>query len=32
MSGPVGSYTDPEIAHVGLYEGDIRERGMEVDT
>jgi len=26
------TYTDPEIAHVGVYEHDARERGMEVDT
>src|SRR5260370_32697363 len=27
-----GSDSDPEIAHVGLYERDARERGLEVDT
>ena len=29
---PWCTYTSPEIAHVGLYEKDARERGMEVDT
>jgi pyruvate/2-oxoglutarate dehydrogenase complex dihydrolipoamide dehydrogenase (E3) component len=29
---PWCTYTEPEIAHVGLYEKDARERGMEVDT
>ena len=29
---PWCTYTDPEIAHVGLYERDARERGVEVDT
>lgn len=29
---PWCTYTDPEIAHVGLYERDARERGIEVDT
>ncbi len=29
---PWCTYTDPEIAHVGLYEADARERGIEVDT
>ncbi len=29
---PWTTYTDPEIAHVGMYERDARERGMEVDT
>jgi pyruvate/2-oxoglutarate dehydrogenase complex dihydrolipoamide dehydrogenase (E3) component len=29
---PWCTYTDPEIAHVGLYERQAREKGMEVDT
>lgn len=29
---PWCTYTDPEVAHVGLYERDARERGIEVDT
>ena len=29
---PWCTYTDPEIAHVGLYEHEARERGIEVDT
>jgi pyruvate/2-oxoglutarate dehydrogenase complex dihydrolipoamide dehydrogenase (E3) component len=29
---PWCTYTDPEIAHVGLYEAEAAERGMEVDT
>lgn len=29
---PWCTYTDPEIAHVGMYEGDAREKGIEVDT
>lgn len=29
---PWCTYTSPEIAHVGLYEKDARERGIEVDT
>jgi pyruvate/2-oxoglutarate dehydrogenase complex dihydrolipoamide dehydrogenase (E3) component/uncharacterized membrane protein YdjX (TVP38/TMEM64 family) len=29
---PWCTYTDPEIAHVGLYESDARERGIELDT
>jgi pyruvate/2-oxoglutarate dehydrogenase complex dihydrolipoamide dehydrogenase (E3) component len=29
---PWCTYTDPEIAHVGLYERDARERGVELDT
>src|SRR5881296_3449239 len=29
---PWCTYTDPEIAHVGLYERDARERGLGVDT
>jgi pyruvate/2-oxoglutarate dehydrogenase complex dihydrolipoamide dehydrogenase (E3) component len=32
LTMPWCTYTDPEIAHVGLYEHDARERGMEVDT
>jgi pyruvate/2-oxoglutarate dehydrogenase complex dihydrolipoamide dehydrogenase (E3) component len=29
---PWCTYTDPEIAHVGLYERDARERGIAIDT
>jgi pyruvate/2-oxoglutarate dehydrogenase complex dihydrolipoamide dehydrogenase (E3) component len=29
---PWCTYTDPEIAHVGMYERDARERGVAVDT
>jgi pyruvate/2-oxoglutarate dehydrogenase complex dihydrolipoamide dehydrogenase (E3) component len=29
---PWCTYTSPEIAHVGLYEREAKERGMEVDT
>ncbi len=29
---PWCTYTTPEIAHVGLYEKDAKEKGMEVDT
>lgn len=29
---PWTTYTDPEIAHVGMYERDARKRGIEVDT
>ncbi len=29
---PWCTYTDPEIAHVGLYERDARERGIALDT
>ncbi|HLO25989.1 MAG TPA: mercuric reductase [Geobacteraceae bacterium] len=29
---PWCTYTDPEIAHVGMYERDARERGLEVTT
>jgi pyruvate/2-oxoglutarate dehydrogenase complex dihydrolipoamide dehydrogenase (E3) component len=32
LTVPWCTYTSPEIAHVGLYEKDARERGMEVDT
>jgi len=32
LTMPWCTYTDPEIAHVGLYELDARERGLEVDT
>lgn len=29
---PWCTYTDPEVAHVGLYERNARERGVEIDT
>lgn len=29
---PWCTYTDPEIAHVGMYEKDAREKGLEVET
>jgi pyruvate/2-oxoglutarate dehydrogenase complex dihydrolipoamide dehydrogenase (E3) component len=29
---PWCTYTSPEVAHVGLYEKDAKERGLEVDT
>jgi pyruvate/2-oxoglutarate dehydrogenase complex dihydrolipoamide dehydrogenase (E3) component len=29
---PWCTYTDPEIAHVGMYEGDAKEKGIEVTT
>ncbi|HAZ07811.1 MAG TPA: hypothetical protein DCZ01_04630 [Elusimicrobia bacterium] len=29
---PWCTYTDPEIAHVGLYEKEAKEKGLEVDT
>lgn len=29
---PWATYTSPEIAHVGLYEKDAREKGMQTDT
>ncbi|MDD2735469.1 MAG: mercuric reductase [Desulfuromonadaceae bacterium] len=29
---PWCTYTDPEIAHVGMYEGDAREKGIELTT
>jgi pyruvate/2-oxoglutarate dehydrogenase complex dihydrolipoamide dehydrogenase (E3) component/uncharacterized membrane protein YdjX (TVP38/TMEM64 family) len=32
LTMPWCTYTDPEIAHVGLYEHDACERGVEVDT
>jgi pyruvate/2-oxoglutarate dehydrogenase complex dihydrolipoamide dehydrogenase (E3) component len=32
LTMPWCTYTDPEIAHVGLYEHEFRERGMEIDT
>ncbi|HEX3129571.1 MAG TPA: mercuric reductase [Thermoanaerobaculia bacterium] len=32
LTVPWCTYTSPEIAHVGLYEKEARERGMEVDT
>jgi pyruvate/2-oxoglutarate dehydrogenase complex dihydrolipoamide dehydrogenase (E3) component/uncharacterized membrane protein YdjX (TVP38/TMEM64 family) len=32
LTMPWCTYTDPEIAHVGLYERDACERGMESDT
>jgi pyruvate/2-oxoglutarate dehydrogenase complex dihydrolipoamide dehydrogenase (E3) component len=32
LTMPWCTYTDPEIAHVGLYERDTRERGIELDT
>jgi len=32
LTMPWCTYTDPEIAHVGLYESDARERGIELDT
>jgi len=32
LTMPWCTYTDPEIAHVGLYDRDARERGLEVDT
>src|ERR1017187_5305216 len=32
LTMPWCTYTDPEIAHVGLYEREARERGVEVDT
>jgi len=32
LTMPWCTYTDPEIAHVGLYEHDARERGLAVDT
>jgi len=32
LTMPWCTYTDPEIAHVGLYEHEARERGIAVDT
>jgi pyruvate/2-oxoglutarate dehydrogenase complex dihydrolipoamide dehydrogenase (E3) component len=32
LTVPWCTYTDPEIAHVGMYEGDAREKGIDVDT
>jgi pyruvate/2-oxoglutarate dehydrogenase complex dihydrolipoamide dehydrogenase (E3) component len=32
LTMPWCTYTDPEVAHVGLYEHEARERGLEVDT
>ena len=32
LTVPWCTYTSPEIAHVGLYEHEARERGLEVDT
>ena len=32
LTVPWCTYTDPEIAHVGLYERDAEEQGIEVDT
>jgi pyruvate/2-oxoglutarate dehydrogenase complex dihydrolipoamide dehydrogenase (E3) component len=32
LTMPWCTYTDPEIAHVGLYEHQARERGLDVDT
>jgi len=32
LTMPWCTYTDPEIAHVGLYEREARERGVAVDT
>jgi len=32
LTVPWCTYTSPEIAHVGVYEKDARERGIEVDT
>jgi pyruvate/2-oxoglutarate dehydrogenase complex dihydrolipoamide dehydrogenase (E3) component len=29
---PWCTYTDPEVAHVGLYESEARDRGVELDT
>jgi pyruvate/2-oxoglutarate dehydrogenase complex dihydrolipoamide dehydrogenase (E3) component len=32
LTVPWTTFTDPEIAHVGMYEKDARQRGFEVDT
>jgi pyruvate/2-oxoglutarate dehydrogenase complex dihydrolipoamide dehydrogenase (E3) component len=32
LTVPWCTYTDPEVAHVGMYQGDAEERGMEVAT
>jgi pyruvate/2-oxoglutarate dehydrogenase complex dihydrolipoamide dehydrogenase (E3) component len=32
LTVPWCTYTDPEIAHVGLYEGEAKERGISVRT
>ena len=32
LTMPWATYTDPEIAHVGLYERDAQERGLALDT
>jgi pyruvate/2-oxoglutarate dehydrogenase complex dihydrolipoamide dehydrogenase (E3) component len=32
LTMPWCTYTDPEIAHVGIYESDAKSRGIEVDT
>jgi len=32
LTMPWCTYTDPEIAHVGMYERDAREQGIEIDT
>jgi pyruvate/2-oxoglutarate dehydrogenase complex dihydrolipoamide dehydrogenase (E3) component len=32
LTVPWCTYTHPEIAHVGLYERDARERGLKIDT
>jgi pyruvate/2-oxoglutarate dehydrogenase complex dihydrolipoamide dehydrogenase (E3) component len=32
LTVPWCTYTDPEIAHVGMYEADARGKGIEVDT
>ena len=32
LTMPWCTYTDPEVAHVGMYERDAREKGLQVDT
>jgi pyruvate/2-oxoglutarate dehydrogenase complex dihydrolipoamide dehydrogenase (E3) component len=32
LNMPWCTYTDPEVAHVGLYEADAKEQGLETDT